>query len=86
MILYKILTEDLNREEVYRMVSALFNGFTVYQASGFWKGNAELSLVIEIIAENYDRHQIVALCEAIKQHNRQQCVMLVKIPVEMELI
>lgn len=47
-MLYRIVTEDKNRERIIRAVSAKFDGFTLLPTTGFWRGTREKSIVIEI--------------------------------------
>jgi hypothetical protein len=84
--LYRIYTEDKNRDLIYALIGAYFDGFTVLHGTGFWKGQAELCLVIEIIGGPDDVEDIEILCKAIRESNAQQAVMLTVQEVSADLL
>ena len=86
--LYRVYTEDKNRETTEETIKSLFSGFTLYQGLGFWKGEKEKSLVIEIIAEDNSetRENLLALGLALKRHNQQENVYLVESKILTDLI
>ncbi len=73
---YRIFTEDKNRGNVETLAAMFFDGFTMYEARGYWKGNIESSLVIEICADHTDRPKIDSLAMAIKFNNAQSAVLV----------
>lgn len=90
-MLYRILTENKNYDETVRLVAEHFDGFTVIHADGFWKGQAEHSLVIEILppvrmGDGEARTQVEKLAYAIKKQNDQQEVMIQRISAQYDLI
>lgn len=78
MRLYRIYTEDKNRERIEEEVSKYFDGFTIYEAIGYWKREKEKSLVIEILRSGWDYKQGTAetLAENIRILNKQEVVLL----------
>lgn len=54
------------------LVSTLFDGFTIYKGVGYWKGKAEDSTTVVILAENSDRARIVELARRIRERYRQE--------------
>ncbi|NDQ56585.1 MAG: hypothetical protein GZ088_05865 [Acidipila sp.] len=46
---YRIYTEDVDRNAVIRMVAKQFESFTVHETVGYYRGKAEDSIVIEIV-------------------------------------
>ena len=87
-MIYKLYTEDKNRDKIIEIVSNYFDGFTVYPATGLYKGQKEASLVIEIAvkAAAYDAEQSVwFIIKKIKQANNQESVGLVVTKDEMRL-
>ena len=72
--MFRIYTEDVNREEIERIVSARFEGFTEIPAIGFWQGQRENSLVIEISTSDVDAVKDIA--ESIRVFNHQTSVMV----------
>jgi hypothetical protein len=89
MFLYRICTENRNFEQTIQLVAKHFDGFTVIHTDGFWKGQAEHSLVIEILPDMGDgeaRTQVEKLARAIKKQNNQQAVMIQRISAQYDLI
>ena len=75
--LWRIMTEDVNRDKVYSLANALFNGFSSYTQVGYWQGVAEQSLVIEVITEAVDSVRLLA--EQIRDCNSQDAVLVERI-------
>ncbi len=75
-MLYRICTEDKNRQGLETVVGMYYDGFTILSGRGYWKGTAENSLVIEIVAEEEDAPKILALAENIKIKNGQESVLV----------
>jgi hypothetical protein len=75
---YRIYTEDINRDEIVKIVSNQFEGYTLFSGIGYWKTEQENSLVIEII--DFDRDDIQVKIEIIarqiKELNLQESVLL----------
>jgi hypothetical protein len=79
MATYRIYTEDKNREEVEKIVSSSFDGFTIYETTGYYKNVKEKSIVIEIIDRSLVADSRVKnIAARIKTLNSQE-VMLVTI-------
>jgi hypothetical protein len=86
--LYRICTEDVNRENTRKIVSKYFDGFTLLSGEGIWKGSKENALVVEIFG-NGDAGEpavIGMLCEDIKAENKQEAVLLQVVEVKGYLI
>ena len=77
--LYRILTEAKNLPKLSKLVDDYFKGSTVIPARGRWEGEAEKSLVIEIVTEKENEHSIEDLARAIKRTNNQEAVLIQKI-------
>ena len=75
-MLYRICTENKNREQVEAIVAKRFDGFTVFEAKGYWKGQDEASLVIEVIPPEINEDNILGLAEDIKALNSQESVLI----------
>ncbi len=84
-MLYRIFTEDVNREQIIRYVSRVFDGFTIYQTTGYWKGAKEASLVIEIITKKADK-RIAMIAKSIKNYNKQQAVLVQVVKASSKLV
>ncbi len=83
---YRIYTEDTNRTQLLILVSSNFEGFTLYNATGYWKGVPESSLVIEILGTQDLAPKIKALAHNIRVLNKQECVLVTTAKVTGELI
>ncbi len=75
-MLYRIFTEDKNRRELLPIISKQFPGFTVIEATGYWLGKPEKSLVIEIMTRLSDDTPIMHLAGLIQDLNNQEAVLV----------
>jgi Protein of unknown function (DUF3574) len=71
-------------EFLENVVSKHFQGFTLTQATGYWKGEKEEMFRLEIIAEieDYEKIQIIAL--HYKNQFKQDSVMIEQMPTTVE--
>jgi hypothetical protein len=86
MRLYKIYTEDVNRETVEALVREKFDSFSVQFGTGYYKDEKEASLTIEILALATDIGTVRKLARSIKTENQQDAVLLVVSDVQTETI
>lgn len=77
-MLFRIFTENVNKDGIADITSKQFDGFTMLEGVGYWKGERENSLVVEIVApDTRDSHERVnTIAREIKQANKQQAVLL----------
>ena len=75
MKMYRIITENKNRDWIEKQVGYSFDGFSVIEQTGYWKGKRESSLCIEIVTDVTIR-PIQYICQQICQHNEQESVLL----------
>lgn len=79
-MLYRICTENKNYEDIVKLVSRYFDGFTVIKTEGYWKGQKEHSLIIEIVSDAKDTEQKIGkIIFDIKRMNKQESVLVEKI-------
>lgn len=71
---YRIHTEDTNRPQIYALAGRRFEGFTVTYGTGFYKGESEHTLTLEIITS--DAASIYLLAEEIRRANGQESVLV----------
>lgn len=76
MKLYRIYTEYKERGWVEEFVTKYFKGFSIIEAAGYYKGQGENSIIIEIVAPCTLVHVLRFMCACIAQHNEQECVLL----------
>jgi hypothetical protein len=86
MKLYRILTEAKNANAVERLVGEYFPGYSVLYQDGFWKGEKERSMVIEVMAEAIEYHKVMQIAKQIKLCNVQDAVLVQTLDVESEMI
>ena len=82
--MYRICTEDVNRETIHAILDAHVPGYAVMPGIGSWKGQREKSLTIDLIDTPLRTAREIA--EAIKTANNQEAVLLLDIPVVAEFI
>ena len=75
--MYRIYTEDLNREQIEAILASSFDSFTVLPATGYWEGQRENSLVIEL--DTNDKSSVVASAGRIKQQNHQEAILITEV-------
>lgn len=85
-MLYRILTEDKNREQVLKLVEAYLTGATVIQGHGLWQGQWENSLIIETSGETETKIAVKMLTQDIKKLNKQEAVLIQRLDCESYLI
>ena len=76
--MYRIYTEDVNRNEVYAVLDSHVSGYTVLEAIGSWKGTREQSICIELI--DVPASTVTAIARSIRALNRQESVLVVVVP------
>jgi hypothetical protein len=84
--LYRLYTEDLNRGAIVERVGTYFPGFNIREAEGYYKGQRERAIVIELMAPAEQAHVVKFLAAVIKQLNRQECVLVTVQDVDAEFI
>ena len=83
MKIYRICTEAKNVEEIERATAVLFEGFSIWQGAGFWRGTREQSLMIEIFSSELNAGALVrSLAQTIRDFNKQECVLVQTIECE----
>jgi len=86
MYLYRIQTEDINRDAIERAFSRYFDGFTILAGSGYWRGTKENCLVIEVLAEAKDCDTVLGIAEWIRGFNEQESVAVTWQQVEIQMV
>ena len=75
-MLYRILTENLNRKRIERIISKSFKGFSLIKSQGFWEGIKENSLIIEISGSKKIAGKVKVSALEIKKANKQDAVLI----------
>jgi len=86
-MLYRIFTENLNTEKIADIVNKYFEGYTLLNGVGYWQGEKENCLIIEIITNNKsDIDKIELIAYAIKKLNHQQAILIQQVNCEANLV
>jgi TusA-related sulfurtransferase len=56
----------------------------VFRGEGYWQGQAEKSLLLEVYTNN--KKLIRSIAERIKEHNQQQAVLVTETKCKIELV
>lgn len=73
-------THKLETEQAIKIISGHFEGFTMYEVIGYWKGSKEKTLKVEIVAENNAGDiAIIKMIKELKESLKQDAIMLEKI-------
>ncbi len=84
---YKLFTERKNVSWLKQMIAEYFPAFTIIESTGYWSGQSEKSIIIEIDTNlPSDEHHIKEICSKIKGYNSQSAVLVQKISCFSELI
>jgi len=84
--LYRLLTEDVNREGISREVGKYYPGYSLIPSQGYWEGAPESSLIIEISIPHEDGGRVRALAQRIRELNQQQAVLIQQFEIDQSLI
>jgi uncharacterized membrane-anchored protein YitT (DUF2179 family) len=80
MQLWRIYTEKKNTRMVENLLNIYYKGYTLIKATGYWKGEKENSLIVEILLNesgtNLNRDNLQKIADEIKRFNDQQTVLI----------
>lgn len=76
-MMFRILTEDVNRAYIYQILDSRVDGYTVSTGVGCWKGQRESSLAIDLIGA--ERSIVYDLADSIKAANKQESVLVLEL-------
>jgi len=77
-------TKKLEKQKAITTTASYFEGFSVSQIAGYWKGKAEKTLLIEI--ETIEKSKIVALAKTLARELQQQAIGVVETPDKMKFL
>jgi hypothetical protein len=78
-MIYRLYTEDKNRETIKEIVGKYFEGYSLIPCDGVWKGASEKALIVEIVVQPPSSNAVERIAREIKEANRQETVMVVTI-------
>lgn len=82
MTLYRLYTED--KGNLAQLVTRYFEGFTILKGTGYWKGTAEPSAIIEVLTS--DAESVRSLATLIRRYNTQETVYITRTEVSLEVV
>ena len=85
-MLARILTENVNYQDIVQMVSEVFDGATLIKADGLWYNNIEHSLVIELLVDHNQSADVERLAYNIKKYNQQDAVLVQYVECQSKVI
>lgn len=77
-VLYRILTEQKNIDQIKSLLRSYGLDYTLFYGEGAWQGNPENSMAIELA--NLPRVLAESVSITIKQMNGQEAILLQEIP------
>ena len=83
-VMYRILTERKNAEQVKAALGGFGLDYTVFDAEGSWNGQAENSMAIELDGVSWETITVVA--RLIKTINDQDAILIQRFPTTSHLI
>ena len=78
--MYRILTEDKNRESIFRILDSHVDGYTVAAVMGAWRGQREASLAIDLVGAS--KLTVEAIAAEIKARNEQESVLILSLTAQ----
>lgn len=82
-MLYRLITENINQQRIIEIVQRYFDSFTLIPAIGYWQGQREPALIIEVCSSynhpNISENNINFIAQEIKELNHQQAILIQKI-------
>ncbi len=89
--LYTIFTIRTEYTPEYRrnaahLLAMQFYSFNIVVGTGYWKGQREQSMTIEIICEAWQRGNIMDIADRIRAANRQEAVFVTQQPLQASLV
>lgn len=68
-------TKELEKSKIENILSKSFDGFTAYEVVGYWKGNKERTLKIEIIDER-PASDLAKVAKRLKKGLNQESILM----------
>ena len=79
-MLYRIYTEDKHDGVAESLAALSFDALTIIRTEGYWKGQSEDSMIIEVLTDCATTVRLVA--EKIRRVNDQEAVLITCHPVD----
>ncbi len=87
MILYRIYTEDKNRDIIEKILNKSMIAYTILRGTGVWNSVKESFLVVQFFsADKQDENIVSFVCAEIKRVNQQECVTYTKTDLDVRKV
>lgn len=77
---WETVTESQISDFLRFVVQPRFDGFTVQEALGFWKGQPEQTVVLTICCESFDQPKVAEIAQLYKAQFKQDSVAIQQLP------
>ena len=74
------VTEEQISDFLRFVVTPRFEGFTVQEALGYWKGQPEQTVLLTICCKSYDQPKVAEIAQLYKQQFSQDSVAIQQLP------
>ena len=68
-------THELEVDKIEQIVSKYFDGFSTFEIVGYWKGNKERTLKVEVVTE-VDTTIVAKVAKDLKEQLQQDAIMV----------
>jgi hypothetical protein len=82
--IHRLYTEQKNKRVITRLLSEHFQSFTLQPVTGYYRGNSEKAIVVEIVGATPLTIRKVA--EQIKKMNGQKSILTIRFPAQSNVI
>lgn len=69
-------TKILEREKALAILSKEYEGMNASELVGYWHGNSERTLLVNVVTESVDYTQVKRVCETLKRELMQDAIMV----------
>ena len=69
-------THKLEKEKALSILSSAYEGMSVSEIIGLWKGEKENSILVSVMTEKADYTQIKTICKELNRKLDQQAIMV----------
>ena len=69
-------TGILEKDKIEDVVGGFLDSFTMFEAIGYWKGQKEKSVVVEVILKEAKPDMVLGLCNQLKNKLEQDAVLV----------
>jgi len=71
-------TRELEVQKIKEITGLVFDGFTLYEATGYWRGSEERTAIVEI--ETQEEEKLNSLIKTLKKELKQETVAVEILP------